>query len=197
VSQYVAEGLPVRSDGKLNREEAFNWIGRNHSDSTGSNKGVGRANTLLREDRRRPSTTRRVPACYGNREPDPYLESLADRARNWREIHVGRRYGNRIPIDVAATMFAAGDRDAVLIWLRVGLPYAVEGNWETGEGFWLAISWMMEWGVHTTMRADASGDWATARELRLDCFGESGRWTPEIAAKFEAATGPTSGGGSR
>ena len=145
---------------------------------------------------RGPSTTRRVPASYGNREPAPYLESLADRALNWREIHVGRRYGNRVPIDVAAAMFASGDRDAVLVWLRAGAPFSREGDWTTGDGFWLVIPWLMDWGVHATARADASGDWATARELRLDVFGEPGRRTPEIAAQFEAATTPAGDGTS-
>ena len=110
----------------MDRETTVKWVSDNHADFTGNGKGVGRANTLARDGRqRRP---RRVLASYGNREPDPYLESLADRARAWREIHVGRRYSNRVPIDVAATMLAAGDREAVLVWLRAGMPYTTEGE---------------------------------------------------------------------
>jgi hypothetical protein len=146
VSQYVAEGMPVRSDGKLNREEVLNWIGRNHVDHvdlTGQSKGVGRANALARDGGRRRQSTAR-PGSYGNREPDPYLENLADRARAWREIYLERRYSNRIPLDVAAVMFAAGDRDAVLVWLRAGMPYTTEGDWATGDGFWVAVPWVMD-----------------------------------------------------
>jgi hypothetical protein len=103
------------------------------------------------------------------------LENLADRARAWREIYLERRYSNRIPLDVAAVMFAAGDRDAVLVWLRAGMPYTTEGDWATGDGFWVAVPWVMDWGVHATARAESSGDWATGRELRLDVSGKAGR----------------------
>ena len=47
VSQYVKAGLPVRSDGKLNREDALNWINRTQLSQTYEDKGVGRARKLV------------------------------------------------------------------------------------------------------------------------------------------------------
>ncbi len=46
VSQYVKAGLPVRSDGKLNREDALNWIQRTQLSQTYEDKGVVRARKL-------------------------------------------------------------------------------------------------------------------------------------------------------
>lgn len=46
VSQYVKAGLPVRSDGKLNREDALNWINRTQLSQTYEDKGVVRARKL-------------------------------------------------------------------------------------------------------------------------------------------------------
>jgi hypothetical protein len=51
VSQYVKAGLPVRSDGKLNREEALNWINRNQLSQTYEDKGVVRARKLVETSR--------------------------------------------------------------------------------------------------------------------------------------------------
>ncbi len=50
VSQYVKAGLPVRSDGKLNREQALNWIKRTQSRQAVEVKGVAPA--------RKPATDR-------------------------------------------------------------------------------------------------------------------------------------------
>lgn len=47
VSQYVKAGLPVRSDGKLNREDALNWINRTQLSQTYEDKGVVRARKLV------------------------------------------------------------------------------------------------------------------------------------------------------
>jgi predicted transcriptional regulator len=47
VSQYVQRGLPVRSDGKLDREQALYWIKRNIY-YTLSSHGSTRARHLIR-----------------------------------------------------------------------------------------------------------------------------------------------------
>lgn len=64
VSQYVNAGMPVRSDGKLNREEALNWISRNQISQTVEDKGATRARSLakrhIRTDRPSPSLDREL-----------------------------------------------------------------------------------------------------------------------------------------
>jgi hypothetical protein len=112
---------------------------------------------------------------------------MAWRVRDWRELRQRGSGGVRLPIDVAATLFAGGDRSAVLVWLRAGLPYVEAGNWETGEGFLLNSSWTIDWGRWVTAWAEDSGDYVSARELRLDCLGDPGDWTPDLTAQFIAA----------
>ena len=46
VSQYVNAGLPVRSDGQLDRENALNWISLNLRSGNDRKKGPARARTL-------------------------------------------------------------------------------------------------------------------------------------------------------
>ena len=58
VSQYVKRGLPVRSDGKLDREEAVKWVADSHADSGRERHGgVKRANAIAR----RASPVKRKP----------------------------------------------------------------------------------------------------------------------------------------
>ena len=75
----------------------------------------------------------------------------------------------------------------MLTWLKAGLPYAVMGDWETGDGFVLVSSWTIDWGRWVTAWAEDSGDEVSARELRLDCLGDPGDWTPDLTAQFIAA----------
>src|SRR4051812_24107427 len=65
VSQYVKSGLPVRSDGKLNREEALNWIAQNQLSQTHDDKGANRARKLAAVTRNR-------------RSPNPETRTLAE-----------------------------------------------------------------------------------------------------------------------
>lgn len=51
VSQYVTKGLPVRDDGKINREPALNWIAQNNYPKVVKDKGAGRAKRLTRDVR--------------------------------------------------------------------------------------------------------------------------------------------------
>lgn len=46
VSQYVTTGLPVRSDGKIDREVALDWIGQNLRSGSDHRKGPSRARDI-------------------------------------------------------------------------------------------------------------------------------------------------------
>lgn len=65
VSQYVRVGMPVRADGKLNREEALNWISRNQASQTFTDKGAHRARKLAKD---KPKPTRKVSSAGADRE---------------------------------------------------------------------------------------------------------------------------------
>ncbi|WP_419829853.1 hypothetical protein [Methylobacterium sp.] len=72
VSQYVKAGLPVRSDGKLNREDALNWINRTQLSQTYEDKGVVRARKLASDPPRvvRPVQIRAAPPDFDGYEPE-------------------------------------------------------------------------------------------------------------------------------
>ena len=74
---------------------------------------------------------------------DAYIEAFVSRAREWRQIRKEQTggYGRRIPFVTAASMFTGGDGEALLTWLRAGMPFAKEGDWETGDGFVLVAQW--------------------------------------------------------
>ena len=84
VSQYVKAGLPVRSDGRLNRADALNWL-NTHAVGLNSfeDRGVNRAGRLSKgakaEARRRPE--RRAPAPEGPTDLDlrDVLVAMLDR----------------------------------------------------------------------------------------------------------------------
>ena len=72
VSQYVKAGLPVRSDGKLNREDALNWINRTQLSQTYEDKGVVRARKLASDPPRvvRPKEIVPAPEQVDGYEPE-------------------------------------------------------------------------------------------------------------------------------
>lgn len=72
VSQYVKAGLPVRSDGKLNREDALNWINRTQLSQTYEDKGVVRARKLASDPPRmmRPKEIVSAPRQVDGYEPE-------------------------------------------------------------------------------------------------------------------------------
>ncbi len=71
VSQYGAAGMPIRPDGKIDREQALAWIVKNVTPDV-EDKGAARAAKLLSEARarRRPAAPCRSLACPGRGEPD-------------------------------------------------------------------------------------------------------------------------------
>ena len=93
------------------------------------------------------------------------LNHFAQRVRGWRELS---KTGHLYSFEDAAQSFTAGDRQALLTWLRAGCPYAEVGDWETGKDFVLRSHWIIDWMVLLAVRAQASGDEQTARFLRLD-----------------------------
>lgn len=66
VSQYVKAGMPVRSDGKMNREDALRWVSTNQLSQTYEDKGTNRARKLERPEKRRASDK----SMIGNYEPE-------------------------------------------------------------------------------------------------------------------------------
>jgi len=72
VSQYVKAGLPVRSDGKLNREDALNWINRTQLSQTYEDKGVVRARKLASDPPRVMRPVNILPATgdFDGYEPE-------------------------------------------------------------------------------------------------------------------------------
>ena len=66
VSQYVKAGMPVRSDGKLNREEALRWVSTNQLSQTYEDKGANRARKLEKPQKLKASSGPTI----GNFEPE-------------------------------------------------------------------------------------------------------------------------------
>jgi hypothetical protein len=65
-----------------------------------------------------------------------------------------------------AAMLRAEPAD-VLLWLRAGLPYIREGDWDSGEGFGFIASAVIDWILLTSWLARATGDTASVAALRL------------------------------
>lgn len=170
VSQYVKRGMPVRSDGKLDRESAVKWISDNHPDYGRERQvGVKRANDIAKRDNpsmRRPLSS--VPASVGR--SDILAETMISRTEDWHEIYVetprAERDAMRFDISAIAVWFSVESSD-VLTWLRAGCPYAVESDWATGEGFKLTFSWTNEWTALVLGRLVARSDHASIRALGL------------------------------
>src|SRR3954468_8278988 len=56
VSQYVNRGMPVRSDGKLNREQALRWLSEFTVGIVGKDKGANRAQDIVKRERQAKAT---------------------------------------------------------------------------------------------------------------------------------------------
>ena len=93
------------------------------------------------------------------------LGLLIDRALEWREI---KRGGDetRVTADDVAEWFSVSKSD-VLTWLRAGMPYLLEGNFETGVGFVLSAPWTIDWVLVTSALAEAEGDNISMSQLCL------------------------------
>ena len=107
---------------------------------------------------------------------DPYIETFVNRLSDWREIRKQTGgYGARITIDQASSVFAETDRGVILKWLRAGMPFAQEGDWETGDGFVLVSHWVLDWTVGLLRQCDFCSEPESAGELGLDGIARSAR----------------------
>lgn len=57
--------------------------------------------------------------------------------------------------------------DDVVGWLKVGMPFRVEGDWETGEGFVLCFPWAAEWVAMVAALSIHQDDRSSAKMLGL------------------------------
>ncbi|MCJ2048682.1 hypothetical protein [Methylobacterium sp. J-070] len=107
VSQYVKAGLPVRSDGKLNREDALNWIQRTQLSQTYEDKGVVRARKLAAD---RPRLMRNAFLVDGYEPEVALARSIIGRA----EAIVARsavEAGATVELAYALSVMVAGALD--------------------------------------------------------------------------------------
>ncbi|WCS24471.1 hypothetical protein LOK46_25605 [Methylobacterium sp. NMS14P] len=120
VSQYVKAGMPVRSDGKLNREEALRWVSTNQLSQTYEDKGANRARKL-----EKPSKLKASPGpMVGNYEPEvavarailgPAYRLIAERAV---EAGVSIEMAYALALRVASELDDLGSKTLV----RCGFP---------------------------------------------------------------------------
>lgn len=125
VSQYVRDGLPVRSDGKLNRDEALNWLNRyGRGLNTGADRGVNRAARLAKPEPARPKPAELAPQLT-EEWADEVVEitALAELVGNAGAIAA------KVAIEAGATMQVAAILDAAVcihLWSLadrlIGLP---------------------------------------------------------------------------
>jgi hypothetical protein len=76
-------------------------------------------------------------------EQHSLFSMMASRLDGWGRIAYGDKTGD-LSITDAATLLNETPQ-VILRWLRAGCPYAVEGNWRSGEGFVVRLIWLMEW----------------------------------------------------
>jgi len=107
VSQYVKAGLPVRSDGRLNREDALNWINRTQLSQTYEDKGVVRARKLASD---RPRVMRNAFLVDGY-EP---------------EVAIARSIIGRAEVAVAESAVAAGASIEIAYVLSIMVANALD-----------------------------------------------------------------------
>jgi len=86
---------------------------------------------------------REVSAAPGN--SNMALDGLLDRldGDSWRKIH-------KNPVDTADLctvdqLSGLAEHSEIMRWLRMGMPYHTEGDWETGDGFLINFAWLWDW----------------------------------------------------
>jgi hypothetical protein len=116
--------------------------------------------------------TTALTACADDEQPEvqrrdgeSILSHFAGRLSDWREIHTGDRT-TVFSIEEIARM-TGEEPETLLTWLRAGMPYAVQGDWETGDGFGLTFAWVFDWKATLSCLARFSGDRTNAAKLGL------------------------------
>jgi hypothetical protein len=89
-----------------------------------------------------------------------------ERLREWHEIHGERGQADALSLDETAVLIGV-DAHSVLLWLRAGMPYVEEGDFETGAGFGLRPSWVLDWMLTLNIVCDLTKDEPARRKLRL------------------------------
>jgi hypothetical protein len=89
------------------------------------------------------------------------------RLEGWYEIYVEREPRPVLTFAETCADWKV-DRDTLLTWLRAGLPYVQEGDFETGEGFTIRSTHVHDWlaGLMCVGGSDAD-----RRKLRIDLYG--------------------------
>jgi hypothetical protein len=78
-----------------------------------------------------------------------------------------RKSDLQFTVDQFAKMLGT-ERETILIWLRVGMPYVSQGNWRTGEGFSIRLHHAIEWLGLAAGHVEQCNDKAAFCALRLD-----------------------------
>ena len=93
---------------------------------------------------------------------DSFLEDFTERLVDWREIYSGGEpESHKIPIEKVEDWWGCS-RETMLTTLRMGAPYTVHGDIETGEGFCVHFSHYIEWTalmIRTASRAGPRYRW--------------------------------------
>jgi hypothetical protein len=105
------------------------------------------------------------PAPHAPRESP--LSNWVYRLKGWREIYVERPPRQVLTFEETCADWKV-DRDTLLTWLRAGLPYVQEGDFETGEGFTFRSTHVFDW---LSALICISGSEAEQRKLRIDWVG--------------------------
>jgi len=103
---------------------------------------------------------------FPRRNSGMVLEHFADRLDAWRELHGGDQPGMTFSIGEMAEL-TGEEPETLLQWLRAGLPYVVEGDWESGTGFAFKPAWVLDWVMALSCLAKLTGDRNNAAKLRL------------------------------
>ena len=91
---------------------------------------------------------------------------FCERLRSWQEIHGQGGRGSMLSIEETALLLGV-DTQSVLLWLRAGMPYVKEGDFETGAGFRLRPSWVLDWMLTLSTVCLLTEDEPARRALRL------------------------------
>jgi len=85
------------------------------------------------------------------------LDGIFDRLESWREIYPNsdQSFGD-MPIQEFSKAIGT-DISEILRWLRMGMPYHEEGDWETGEGFVIKFAWFWDWSGFVTLAIASEG----------------------------------------